>query len=258
MERAPPNVALTEHPCPTPVLAREGYSLIAAAAGLALVFSAVGLLLGGWGWSFVALGVVLLALVVWFFRDPVRVPPFDTHDLLLAPADGRVVEIATEFEPLYLEGSSQRVSIHLSPLDVHVNRSPADGVVEFSRYVPGESLMAWHPKASEKNERSEVGLRHSTGTRVLFKQIAGGVARRVVYDARIGTGLRAGERYGIVKFGSRVDVAVPPHVVLDVEAGQRTVAGETILGRIGGPPPGTDGRRLGADDPVFERLLEVS
>ena len=252
-ERGPPVAALTPSLSIPTVLAREGYSLIGAAAGLALVLSAVGVLSGGWGWGLVVLGLVLFGFVAWFFRDPVRVPPSDTRDLLLAPADGKVVEIVTEAEPLYLEGASQRISISLSPLNVHVNRSPADGVVEYERYVPGDYLMAWHPKASEKNERSEVGLLHPSGTRVLFKQIAGAVARRIVYDAPVGKTLRAGERYGIVKFGSRMDIAVPPHVVLDVESGQRTVAGETILGRIGGPPADAETVRLGADD-----LLEVA
>ncbi len=233
-----------------PVLAREGFSLIAAAAGLAVVLLAIGLLFGGWTWGLALIGAILLGFVVWFFRDPVRTSPEETGALLLAPADGKVVEIVTEEEPLYLQGASQRVSIFLSPLNVHVNRSPADGVVEYERYVPGDYLVAWHPKASEKNERSEVGLRHPTGTRVLFKQIAGAVARRIVYEAPVGKELRAGERYGIVKFGSRMDVAVPPHVTLEVTLGQRTVAGETVIGRF---PPAGDAHA----DPVLEKVAHA-
>lgn len=232
------------------MLAPEGYTLIAVAALVAAVLIALGLWVGGWAIALAVLGLVLFGFVVWFFRDPSRVPPPHAENLLLAPADGRVVEIVAEEESLYLKGPSQRVSIFLSPLNVHVNRSPADGVVEFERYVPGEYLVAWHPKASEKNERSEVGIRHPSGTRILFKQIAGAVARRIVYDAPVGKRMSAGERYGIVKFGSRMDIAVPPHVVLDVEIGQRTVAGETVLGRIGGPEAGAEAVHLGVDDAV--------
>ncbi len=215
------------------MLAPEGHGLILAAAVLAVVTVALSLLFGGWVWIAGALGLLAFGFTVWFFRDPARTPPADTSDLLVAPADGTVVEIVNETEALYLNGPSQRVSIFLSPLNVHVNRIPADGVIEYERYVPGEYLVAWHPKASEKNERSEVGVRHPSGARVLFKQIAGAVARRIVYDAPIGAAVAAGERYGIVKFGSRMDISVPPHVALDVRIGQKTVAGETILGTFG-------------------------
>jgi phosphatidylserine decarboxylase len=218
------------------VFAREGYPLIAAAAGFALLCAAVGF--GVWGGLWLTgLGLVVLGFVVWFFRDPPRTPPEPAVDLLLAPADGKVIEIVEEPEPLYLDGPARRISIFLSPLNVHVNRSPATGIVEYQRYVPGEYLVAWHPKASEKNERSEVGLRHPSGTRVLFKQIAGAVARRIVFDAPIGKPLAAGERYGIVKFGSRMDIAVPPHVQITATIGQRVTAGETVLGSFSAPPP---------------------
>ena len=227
------------------LLAREGYPLIAVAAVLAAVLVAIGAALGGWGWVLVVLGIAGVGFTVWFFRDPWRTPPEGAGELLLAPADGRVVELVTEHEPLYLKGAAQRVSIFLSPLNVHVNRSPAEGTVEFERYVPGEYLVAWHPKASEKNERSEVGIRHPSGVPVLFKQIAGAVARRIVYDAPVGKHFKAGERYGIVKFGSRMDVLVPPHIELDVQIGQRVTAGETIIGRL---PLQAGAARMEAED----------
>ena len=214
------------------MFAPEGKSLIAASAGVAAAATAAGFALGG-PWRALAVpGLAALGFTAWFFRDPVRTPPVGPAGLLLAPADGTVVEIVDEPEPLYIQGPARRVSIFLSPLNVHVNRSPATGTVEFERYVPGEYLVAWHPKASEKNERSEVGLRHTSGTKILFKQIAGAVARRIVYDAPVGKAMTAGERYGIVKFGSRMDVVVPPHVRLDVAIGQKTVAGETVIGNI--------------------------
>lgn len=172
-----------------------------------------------------------LAFTLYFFRDPERTPPSEARDNgLLAPADGRVVEIVEETDSLYLEGPVKRISIFLSPLDVHVNRVPARGVIEYEKYRPGDYLVAWHPKASEKNERSELGLRHPSGTKVLFKQIAGAVARRIVYHIGEGDTVAAGERFGIVKFGSRMDVVVPPEVDLSVEEGEHVRAGESVMG----------------------------
>ncbi|GIV62229.1 MAG: hypothetical protein KatS3mg044_1095 [Rhodothermaceae bacterium] len=221
------------------MFAREGYLLILAAAVLALVLALIGLqfgtavrvVLGG-------LGVLVLGFTLYFFRDPQRTPPPGAGHLILAPADGKVVQIVDVEEPLYLKGPARQVSIFLSPLDVHVNRVPADGVVEFVRYVPGDYLVAWHPKASEKNERSELGLRHPGGTKILFKQIAGAVARRIVFHVQEGDTVQAGERFGIVKFGSRMDVLVPPGIPIDVQVGDRVRAGETILGRLPAAPPG--------------------
>ena len=223
------------------MIAREGYTIIAAVAVLSLLLGGVGWTLDAWYGRIplLALAVGLLAFTLYFFRDPDRTPPPDGHAgrALLAPADGRVVEVVDEDEPLYIEGPAQRVSIFLSPLNVHVNRVPTHGVIEYAKYRPGDYLVAWHPKASDKNERSEIGLRHPSGTKVLFKQIAGAVARRIVYHIGEGDTVQAGERFGIVKFGSRMDVLVPPGVDLDVQKGQSVRAGETVLGRL--PAPGT-------------------
>lgn len=206
---------------------------------IALVLLLVGWLLTGiWTWLLGGLGVLALLFTLYFFRDPQRTSPTESADLLIAPADGKVVLIKeVEHEPLYIDGPAKQVSIFLSPLNVHVNRAPATGVLEFEQYVPGEYLVAWHPKSSEKNERSELGLRHASGTKVVFKQIAGAVARRIVYHCEVGDELQAGERFGIVKFGSRMDVLVPPHVELDVELDQRVTAGETVIGRIPASAP---------------------
>ena len=208
---------------------------------IALVLIVVGLRLEVWYGRFPLLiaGIGALAFTLYFFRDPERTPPEEGVNgrALLAPADGRIVEVVEEeHDPLYLEGPAQRISIFLSPLDVHVNRVPTNGVVEYAHYRPGDYLVAWHPKASEKNERSEIGIRHPSGTKVLFKQIAGAVARRIVYHVGEGDTVAAGERFGIVKFGSRMDVLVPPDVELDVAEGQTVRAGTTTLGRL--PEPG--------------------
>jgi phosphatidylserine decarboxylase len=137
-----------------------------------------------------------------------------------------------EDEPLYLGERARQTSIFLSPLNVHVNRIPVEGVVEYENYYAGEYLVAWHPKASTPNERSEVGMRPPGGMPILFKQIAGKVARRIVCYAKEGVSYRAGDRYGIVKFGSRMNVIVPLDVAFSVEIGDRVAGGETIIGHI--------------------------
>lgn len=217
------------------MFAKEGYLLIGAAAVVALVFVGLGAWMGGPpGWILIVLGLAVLGFTLYFFRDPERVIPDSAagSSVILAPADGKVVLVQDVHEPLYLKGPAKQVSIFLSPLNVHVNRNPVDGEVEYDEYVPGEYLVAWHPKASEKNERSQIGVRHPSGARVLYKQIAGAVARRIVYHIKVGDRVVAGERFGIVKFGSRMDILVPPESEIYVAVGDRTVAGETLLGRL--------------------------
>ncbi|MEO1076770.1 MAG: phosphatidylserine decarboxylase family protein, partial [Bacteroidota bacterium] len=240
------------------VLAPEGYALIGGASLVAILLTVLGAFLGGLGWAFAVLGVLVLGFTVWFFRDPVRTPPTDTASLMLSPADGKVLEIVEEDEPLYLDGPGRRLSIFLSPLNVHVNRIPADGTIEYAEYFPGEYLVAWHPKASEKNERSSVGLVHPSGTKMLFKQIAGAVARRIVFYAKPGDTYRAGDRYGIVKFGSRMDVIVPPHVTFDVAIGDRVTAGETVIGRLPGAQAPASEPLATTSEPVAATLDPVA
>lgn len=225
------------------MFAREGYALIGAAAVIAALLIVIGLQFSmAWRYVFITVGVFVLAFTLYFFRDPSRTPPSEAADgaVVLAPADGKVVVVAENVhEPLYLKGQARQVSIFLSPLNVHVNRIPADGVVEHVNYVPGDYLVAWHPKASELNERSEIGVLHPSGARILFKQIAGAVARRIVYHVQEGDSVRAGERFGLVKFGSRMDILVPPHVEIVIKEGDRVRAGETVIGRIPDvTPPG--------------------
>jgi phosphatidylserine decarboxylase len=214
-------------------IAPEGYALV---VGAFVVAAVIVILTSVYGPAWLkavgyVLGALIVGFVLWFFRDPVRTPPADADLLLLAPADGKVIEIVEEDEPLYIKGKATRISIFLSPLNVHVNRSPATGTVEFDQYVPGDYLVAWHPKASELNERSQLGLRHAgSGEPVLFKQIAGAVARRIVYHVGVGDELSAGERFGIVKFGSRMDIFVREGVEITTNIGDRVTAGETIIG----------------------------
>ena len=215
------------------VFAKEGYLIIAGATVVALVLLVIGFQLGlVLRVLLFVLAFLVLGFTLYFFRDPARTPPAEASSILLAPADGKVVLIQEVEEPLYLKGPARQLSIFLSPLNVHVNRIPADGVIEFDEYVPGEYLVAWHEKASEKNERSQLGLRHPSGVQVLFKQIAGAVARRIAYHVTVGDEVRAGQRFGIVKFGSRMDVLVPPEIEFDVAVGDHVQAGTTILARL--------------------------
>lgn len=220
------------------MIAPEGYGIIAVTTVVSVVLAITSMLLPEpWRWLVVALAVLLLAFTLFFFRDPARTVPDGAlaGELLVAPADGKVVLVkVVDREPLYLQSPAHQVSIFLSPLDVHVNRVPTNGVVEYDQYVEGDYLVAWHPKASEKNERSQIGIRHPNGFRILFKQIAGKVARRIVYHIRVGDTVSAGERFGIVKFGSRMDVLVPTSFEILVKQGDRVQAGETVIGKI--PP----------------------
>ena len=224
------------------MLAPEGYGIISAVAAISVA------LLGVAYWTsglprilLIVLAAVALVFTLYFFRDPARTIPVDDGTLLLAPADGKVIEVVdVPHEPLYLKGPARRISIFLSPLNVHVNRVPISGTIEQVTYVPGEYLVAWHEKASEKNERSEIGVINSNGSRVLFKQIAGAVARRIVFHLSEGDSVVAGDRFGIVKFGSRMDILVPPETHISAKAGDRVTGGETILGSMSLPSDDSD------------------
>jgi phosphatidylserine decarboxylase len=171
---------------------------------------------------------LLLALsVLYFFRDPARVSPAGAH-LILSPADGKIVLIGNAREQDFLGSESTQISIFLSPLDVHVNRIPISGKVRYFKYVKGEYLVAFHEKASEKNERTVIGIENGE-FRVLMRQVAGFIARRIVCSLRVNDDVIAGERFGMIKFGSRVDVLIPTKAELKVTLNDRVIAGETVL-----------------------------
>lgn len=217
------------------MFAKEGYALIAGAAVIAAVVGTLGWMYGGIvGGILVLLGAVVLGFTLYFFRDPVRLIPQVANNTLMSPADGKVLLIDEIEEPLYFKGPALKISIFLSPLNVHVNRIPADGVIEFDEYVSGDYLVAWHEKASELNERSQLGLKHPSGHKVLFKQIAGAVARRIVYHVSVGDQVKLGDRFGIVKFGSRMDVIVPRESIVTVNIGDKVQGGTTVLGHLPG------------------------
>ena len=153
------------------------------------------------------LSVIFFILIVQFFRDPHRETPVG-DDLIIAPADGKVVVIEEVDEPEYLKTKCRQISIFMSPVNVHVNRYPTSGKVLYEKYHPGKYLVAWHPKSSTENERTTVVVEHPKG-QVLFRQIAGALAKRIVNYAKVGHIAKAGAEYGFIKFGSRIDIYLP-------------------------------------------------
>lgn len=178
-------------------------------------------------WAPLAAWGLLTLWVIAFFRDPSRPGPRGDR-LVIAPADGKVVSVIPIEEPAFLGGPSTRVSIFMNVFDVHVNRYPADGEIAYRAYVPGAFFNAAEEKAARENEQSSVGLRTAHGP-VLVRQIAGLVARRIVTDDREGTVVRQGDRMGLIRFGSRVDVFLPPGTAVRVRVGERTRAGQTVI-----------------------------
>lgn len=184
-------------------------------------------------YGIIFVSALLLALTVNFFRDPDRTAPAG-ESLVLAPADGKIIAIRKVSQKEYLDSDATLISIFMSPLNVHVNRNPISGTVGYLRYVKGEYFAAYEDKASEKNEQMVIGIQGPRG-RVLFKQIAGFVARRIVCTLTMGESVRAGERFGMIKFGSRVDLYVPQRASIRAKVGDVTTAGETVLAELHQP-----------------------
>ena len=212
-------------------LAPEGYP-----------FAAAGLLIAGAAWAGALMNRVNVALlgtagffavvaifVLWFFRDPSRALPAG-DELVVAPGEGRVIEVETVAEPTFIEATAQKISIFLSVFDVHVQRAPVSGTVGFKEYRPGKYAVAWADKASDDNEQASLGIEAENG-RVLVKQIAGLVARRIITDPSEGDAVERGARIGLIRFGSRVDLFLPEHWEVTCRVGDRTRVGETVLAR---------------------------
>ena len=204
--------------------AREGYTYMA----LAVAVSVLALASAPW---WLALPMVVFAgLVINFFRDPERAVPAG-DPLVTAPADGKVVAVTDVIrEERYLQRACRRVSIFMSPLNVHVNRIPVDGTVSLVQHSSGQFHAAFLDKASEFNEQNAVVVDDARGERLLFVQIAGQLARRIICNVSVGERVRRGERYGMIMFGSRLDLYLPEVVKLHVTVGDRVTAGETIIG----------------------------
>jgi len=212
-------------------VAPEGWPFIAVAwlvvAGLVVLRIAN----PGPAWPLIALGL-WLPIAVWvvaFFRDPVREGQRGAG-LAIAPADGKVVDVREVEEPTFMGGKALRICIFMNVFDVHVNRYPLDGTVAYRHYNPGKFLHAADEKSSLENEQSLVGLATPRG-KVLVRQIAGLIARRIVTDDPVGTTVRQGERLGLIRFGSRVDLYLPTDARAAVQVGDRTTAGLTVVAR---------------------------
>jgi phosphatidylserine decarboxylase len=180
-------------------------------------------------------GLLIFALLLFlftlnFFRDPNRTTP-DKDNIVVSPADGKVLFVKEVTDNKYIMGKARQVSIFMSPMNVHVNRIPITGKVEYLKYIHGKYIAAFEDKASELNERSEFGINSRYG-KVFFTQVAGFVARRIVYELKPGDSVKAGERFGMIKFGSRVDVIVPAEWNVKVNKNDNVTAGETILFEI--------------------------
>jgi phosphatidylserine decarboxylase len=204
-------------------IAREGVPFLAAtvvptAAAWTLGWTAAGALFGA-----VAL------FTAWFFRNPSRRVPGGPN-LIVSPGDGRVLAVAEEEEPRFLKARAVRVSIFLSPLNVHINRTPCEGLVKTVSYSPGRFLVASRPEATLQNEQTAVLLETDAGCRILCVQVAGYVARRIVCWLSEGERVARGERYGLIRFGSRMDLYMPVGTQVRVQAGDRVTGGESIIG----------------------------
>ncbi|ERJ61467.1 phosphatidylserine decarboxylase family protein [Sphingobacterium paucimobilis] len=182
-------------------------------------------------WFLYAVSAFLFITIVQFFRSPIKKIQID-ENAVLCPADGKVVVIEETDETEYFNDRRIQVSIFMSPVNVHVNRNPVSGIVSFFKYHPGKFLVAWHPKSSTENERTTVVVKKADGVEVLFRQIAGALARRIVWYVKEEQAVQQGEEFGFIKFGSRVDVFLPVGTKINVAIGDKVVGGKTVIAKF--------------------------
>lgn len=175
--------------------------------------------------------VILCGFLLWFFRNPVRDFAIKQHEVV-APVDGKVVVVERVFESEFLNADCIQVSIFMSPLNVHVTRYPVSGKVIYSKYHPGKYLLAWHPKSSTKNEHTTVAIETETTKKIVFRQIAGFLARRIVLYAKEGVKAEAGKEFGFIKFGSRLDVFLPLDADISVKVNQNIIGAKTVIASL--------------------------
>jgi phosphatidylserine decarboxylase len=179
----------------------------------------------------IILSVIFYLIVLQFFRSPSRSIEINPNNII-APADGKVVVIEETTETEYLKDKRIQVSIFMSPVNVHINRMPVAGTISFCKYHPGKYLVAWHPKSSTENERTTIAVKMTSGTEILFRQIAGALARRICWYVKEGQQLQQGEEFGFIKFGSRVDIFLPMSAKIAVNLDQKTVGGKTVIATL--------------------------
>lgn len=178
------------------------------------------------------ISIVLLIIVLQFFRNP-SITITEGENLVISPADGKVVVIEEVEEPEFFNGEKRlQISVFMSPFNVHVNRNPVAGIVKYFRYHPGKYLVAWHPKSSTENERTTTVIERKDGVQVLFRQIAGALAKRIVWYVKEGQTAKQGGEMGFIKFGSRVDIFLPLNTKVKVELNQVVKGGRTVLAEV--------------------------
>lgn len=212
---------------------KEGAKIILATCAIvvAIVLLSDSLITNFYVLKFVQIiSLIFLILVLQFFRNPIRLT--DVNDTkIIAPVDGKVVVIEEVYESEYFKEKRLMISIFMSPINVHVTRYALNGIVKFSKYHPGKYLVAWHPKASEENERTTVVIENQVFGEVLYRQIAGALARRIVNYAKEGMQVVQGEDAGFIKFGSRVDLYLPIGTEINVKLNQKAVGGITVIAK---------------------------
>ncbi len=179
----------------------------------------------------IAASIILYLIVLQFFRNPIF-KVAENEKQILAPADGKVVVIEETEETEYLKERRKQVSIFMSPVNVHVNRMPAGGTISYFKYHPGKYLVAWHPKSSTENERTTVVVKTPNGVEILFRQVAGALARRIKWYISEGQKLEQGQEFGFIKFGSRVDLYLPLDTKIVVKPGDVTKGGRTVIAEL--------------------------
>lgn len=214
---------------------KEGYTSIALCILFIFVLNAlVQYLLPEYNWliwTIYILSFALFLIVLQFFRSP-AIKPTQNDEYVICPADGKVVVIEETEETEFLKEKRIQVSVFMSPLNVHINRNPISGIVKYYKYHPGKFLFAWNPKSSTENERTTIVLENKLGVSVLFRQIAGALARRIVCYVKEGEEATQGEEFGFIKFGSRVDIFLPLGTEIKVGLGETVKGGITVLAHL--------------------------
>lgn len=211
------------------MITKYGLNTFIVCTIFSIVLVVIGILISNpWiKYPLIFIGIFFFLFSLNFFRDPERVTP-NRDDIIVSPADGEIVILKDTIENEFVKDSVTQVSIFMSPLNVHVNRIPLSGKVELNNYIQGEYLVAFHEKADKRNERTEIGITNPNG-KIMYTQVAGFIARRIVNTLKLGDSVKMGKRFGMIKFGSRSDVYVPKKWNVKVKLGDKVTAGETIL-----------------------------
>jgi phosphatidylserine decarboxylase len=214
---------------------KEGYKILLV---LLVILTAINMVVSYYApdnivfqYAFLTFSVLFYFLILQFFRSPRRKVTLDER-LVIAPADGKVVVIEEVVETEYFNDKRRQVSIFMSPVNVHINRNPVEGVVKYVKYHAGKYLVAWHPKSSTENERTTIVVKAKNEVEILMRQIAGALAKRIVWYVKEGQEVSQGEEFGFIKFGSRVDLFLPLTAKVKVNIGDKTVGGITVLAEL--------------------------